>query len=195
MIRLAAQGDSRNWQQLWPLPEPNLSLTPLQTCILWRKLKTFIGAALSLLADVTHDTDEYGDLMVSLLRTRILPEIAALQEEEAAEIRSRLIQVVLELLSIHDSEDREYLLMHFCDWYQQKGAWRDGVEAALTEIVGALQHLTYVGSLGIADIPIRMGLDTAHYPTAHSDSSFRPATANNLVRSPTHQQGNSNTRP
>lgn len=58
-----------------------------------------------------------------------------MREEDAAEIRSRTIRLVLEVLCIGDSTGREYLLMHLCNWYQTEKLWRDSIEAALDDMV------------------------------------------------------------
>ena len=73
--------------------------------------------------------------MIALLRSRILPEINGLREEDSAEIRGKTIRLVLELLSKGDSVGSEYLLMHLCNWYQTEKLWREGIESALSEIV------------------------------------------------------------
>lgn len=129
--------------QFWPTPEPNITFTPLLACIHWRKLKRFIGATLALLPEPSDDADTYGELLITLLRTRILPEIEGMREEDAAEIRSRTIRLVLEVLCISDSTGREYLLMHLCNWYQTEKLWRDSIEAALDDMVRSLQYILY----------------------------------------------------
>ena len=121
--------------QFWPTPEPNVTFTPLLACIHWRKLKRFISATLALLSEPSDDADDYGELLITLLRTRILPEIEGIREEDAALIRSKTMHLVLEVLCIGDSHGREYLLMHLCNWYQSEKLWRESIELALDEMV------------------------------------------------------------
>ena len=120
------------------MPEPNSRFTPLLACIHWRKLKRFIGAVLALLSGpFDDDAHAYGELLINLLRTRILSEIEGMREEDSAEIRSKTIQLVLEVLCIGDGTEREYLLMRLCNWYQSEKHWKESIEAALDEMVRA----------------------------------------------------------
>lgn len=73
-------------------------------------------------------------MVITLLRTRILPEIDGLRQEDAFEIRNKTIQLTLEVLCLADDEGQEYLLMRLCDWYQKDQTWKENIEAALGEI-------------------------------------------------------------
>ncbi|GJE94860.1 hypothetical protein PsYK624_110360 [Phanerochaete sordida] len=123
----------------WPAPEPNVRYTPLLACIHWRKLKRFLAASLFLLSEPSQDLGPHTEVLTTLLRTRILPEIDGLREEDAPEIRSKAVQLVLELLCLGGDETVEYLLMRICDWYQKDKSWKEGIEAALGEIIGQSQ--------------------------------------------------------
>lgn len=64
----------------------------------------------------------------------MLPEIDGMREEDAAEIRSKTIHLVLQVLCTGDGTGKEYLLMHLCDWYQVK-LWKESIEVASNEMV------------------------------------------------------------
>ena len=71
-----------------------------------------------------------------------MSEIEGMRDEDSAEIRSKTIQLVLEVLCIGDGHEREYLVMHLCNWYQSEKRWRESIEAALDEMVGVFRvHL------------------------------------------------------
>lgn len=127
------------------MPEPNSRFTPLLACVHWRKLKRFIGAILALLSEPLDDAHAYGELLITLLRTRILSEIEGMRDEDSAGIRTKTIQLVLEVLRIGDGSEREYLLMHLCNWYQSDKHWRESIESALDEMVGDLYLSIYIG--------------------------------------------------
>ncbi|CAL1699709.1 unnamed protein product [Somion occarium] len=133
---------SRRWalhkllKDYWPVPEPHLTLTPLLVCIHWRKLKIFLSSALVLLSSNAEDGDESDDLVVvEVFRSRILPELEAMRTDVAADIQSSVVRLVLELLCIRQSDQREYLLMHFCDWYQNKPDWKASIEKTLSQLI------------------------------------------------------------
>ena len=117
------------------MPEPNSKFTSLLACMHWRKLKRFIGAILALLSEPLNDAHAYGELLINLLRTRILSEIEGMREEDSVEIRGKTVHLVLEVLCIGDGTEREYLLMHLCNWYQSEKHWKESIEGALDEIV------------------------------------------------------------
>ncbi|KIP07274.1 hypothetical protein PHLGIDRAFT_105851 [Phlebiopsis gigantea 11061_1 CR5-6] len=121
--------------EFWPTPEPNSTFTPLLACAHWRKLKRFIGAILALLSEPLDDAHANGELLINLLRTRILSEIECMRDEDSTEIRTKTIQLVLEVLSIGDGTEREYLIMRLCNWYQSEKRWRESIEAALDEMI------------------------------------------------------------
>ncbi|EKM57985.1 uncharacterized protein PHACADRAFT_139496 [Phanerochaete carnosa HHB-10118-sp] len=139
--------DGRRWAMLtvanyWPAPEPNVSFTPLLACIHWRKLKRFLSTSLFLLSEPSQDMGRYAEVMITLIRTRIMPEIDGLSEEDAPEIRSKAIQLVLELICLGADDGEEYLLMRLCDWYQKDKTWKGSIEAALEEIIAQSEWLS-----------------------------------------------------
>lgn len=118
------------------MPEPQLSLTPLLACIYWRKLKTFLNATLTLLSSELTKNDESDVLViVDVFRSRILPEVEALPVNVAADIRSSVVRVVIEILCVCQGNHKEYFLMHFCDWYQNKPDWKTGIEETISQLV------------------------------------------------------------
>ncbi|TCD63487.1 hypothetical protein EIP91_005346 [Steccherinum ochraceum] len=122
-------------EEYWPTPEPSLSLTPLLACIYWRKLKTFISSTLFLLSASSENASADGEVIIRLFRSRILPEVEAMRTDDAAEIQTQIARLVLELLCVRESDEREYVLMHFCDWYQNKKDWRESIHIMLAQFV------------------------------------------------------------
>lgn len=152
-------------QDYWPVPEPHLTLTPLLVCIHWHKLKIFLSSALVLLSSNAEDGDESDDLVVvEVFRSRILPELEAMRTDVAADIQSSVVRLVLELLCIRQSDQREYLLMHFCDWYQNKPDWKASIEKTLSQLV-CPSHLpcVYLHTDVLADRECRMASHSSPY--------------------------------
>ncbi|KAI0659698.1 hypothetical protein C8Q70DRAFT_914754 [Cubamyces menziesii] len=138
---------SRRWtlhhlvEGYWSSPDSPTTLTPLLMTMNWRKFKSFINASISLLSSTlpnSRTAAEDGDRIIHLLRTRILPEVEAMQDdtfEVANEIRSSVVRLVLELNSVRACETREWLLIYFCHWLQEGEAWKQSVEQALQNFV------------------------------------------------------------
>ncbi|THH32609.1 hypothetical protein EUX98_g1559 [Antrodiella citrinella] len=122
-------------EEHWPTPEPSLTLTTLLACIHWRKLKTFISATLSLLSASSENAEMDGETIIRLFRSRILPEVEAMRTDDAAEIQTQIIRLVFELLCVQNSDEREYVLMHFCDWYQNKKDWKESIHSTLAQFI------------------------------------------------------------
>lgn len=116
-------------------------LSPLLTTMTWRKLKTFVNSTVSLLYTGSLEpgiTMADATVIIHLLRTRILPEVEAMQDDVFAtvdEIRSNIIRLVLELMCVRGSRDREWVLLYFSHWLQETSKWRKGVENSLQEFV------------------------------------------------------------
>ncbi len=128
-------------------------LSPLLTTMTWRKLKTFVNSTVSLLLSCTGDPRravEDADVIIHLLRTRILPEVEAMRDDAFAvvgEIQSIIIRLALELLCVRGSREREYVILYFSHWVQEGGKWRQSVENSLKELVRALLDVVVVASL------------------------------------------------
>ena len=124
-------------------------LSPLLTAMTWRKLKTFVNSTVSLLLSWTglpRRAVEDADVIIHLLRTRILPEVEAMRDDAFAvvsEIQSSIIRLVLELLCVRGSSGREYVMLYFCHWLQEGGKWRQSVENSLKEFVRTLFGACY----------------------------------------------------
>ncbi|KAI8972849.1 hypothetical protein BD414DRAFT_559591 [Trametes punicea] len=122
-------------------PSSSIAVTPLLATMNWRKLKSFINASTALLSSTLIDSRtavQDADMVIHLLRTRILPEIEAMQDQALAvvnEIRSSVVRLVLELLSVRGSADREYLMMYLGHWFQDDGAWKRSAERSLQDFV------------------------------------------------------------
>ncbi|KAH9946910.1 hypothetical protein B0H21DRAFT_857417 [Amylocystis lapponica] len=135
---------SRRWcmrnllEEYWLLPEPSLTLTPLLSCIHCRKTKIFVGAVLSLLSSLPKDSPgrlDDVDRIIGVFRSRILPELEAIRDREAAEIQTSVITLVLDLLRIQGNSEREYLLMHFCHWFQDLPEWKANINTTLQDLI------------------------------------------------------------
>ena len=107
----------------------------------WRKLKTFVNSSVSLLLNPSLDsrqTIDDADVIIHLLRTRILPEVDAMQDDAFAvvgEIQSSIVRLVLELLCVRGSTQREWVMLYLSHWVQEGGKWRESVERSLQEYV------------------------------------------------------------
>ena len=107
----------------------------------WRKLKTFMSSTISLLFSNPVDHSKMiidADTIIHLLRTRILPEVEAMQEDAFAtvrEVQSGVIRLVLELLCVRGTNGRDWMMLYFSHWLQEGGRWRKSVEDSLQEFV------------------------------------------------------------
>lgn len=147
---------SRRWtlhhlvEEYWTSSDSTTLLSPLLTTMTWRKLKTFVSSSVSMLLNWTGDPRRVvadADVIIHLLRTRILPEVEAMRDDSFAvvgEIQRSVIRLVLELLCVRGSTDREYVMLYFCHWVQEGGKWRQSVEQSLQDFVGVLNILDFV---------------------------------------------------
>ncbi|TFK92378.1 hypothetical protein K466DRAFT_480806 [Polyporus arcularius HHB13444] len=138
---------SRRWtlhhlvEEYWSSSDSTTMLSPLLTTMTWRKLKTFVNSTVSLLLSCTGDPRravEDADVIIHLLRTRILPEVEAMRDDAFAvvgEIQSVIIRLALELLCVRGSREREYVILYFSHWVQEGGKWRQSVENSLKELI------------------------------------------------------------
>ncbi|OSC98071.1 hypothetical protein PYCCODRAFT_1375895 [Trametes coccinea BRFM310] len=138
---------SRRWtlhhlvEEYWSSLGSSMALTPLLTTMTWRKLKSFINASITLLSSAlshARTAVEDADVIIHLLRTRILPEVEAMQDDTfgvVSEIRSSVVRLVLELLCVRGSADREYLMVYFCHWFQDGGPWKQSVDKSLQDFL------------------------------------------------------------
>ncbi|CDO70971.1 hypothetical protein BN946_scf184830.g2 [Trametes cinnabarina] len=138
---------SRRWMLHHLLEEywsslSSVVLTPLLTTMTWRKLKSFMNASITLLSSAlshARTAVEDADMIIHLLRTRILPEVEAMQDDAfgvVSEIRSNVVRLVLELLCVRGCADREYLMVYLCHWFQDGGSWKQSVEKSLHDFLG-----------------------------------------------------------
>ena len=104
----------------------------------WRKLKAFTSSAITLLAQPSEDSYLDAEMVVNLLRTRIVAEVRLMCTEEAAEIRRHVVRLFLGLLSVEGSSGREYALTHLCKWYQHHAEWKDSIEETFQELVSLI---------------------------------------------------------
>ncbi|KAI0327553.1 hypothetical protein GY45DRAFT_1256742 [Cubamyces sp. BRFM 1775] len=164
---------SRRWtlhnlvEAYWSSPSASpTALTPLLTTMNWRKLKSFINASISLLSSALPDsptTVEDGGRIIHLLRTRILPEVEAMQDDAFAVvsgIRGDVVRLVLELLLVRASEAREWVLMYFCHWLQEGQVWKQSVEKALQDFVANTEWSTILRILPtlVEELPKYIGI-------------------------------------
>ena len=86
------------------------------------------------------------DVVIHLLRTRILPEVEAMQDDAFAvvgEIQSSIIRLVLELLCVRGTIERVRVISDFSSWVKGSGKWRESVERSLQGIVCCLSILAH----------------------------------------------------
>ncbi|KAH9852273.1 hypothetical protein C2E23DRAFT_921858 [Lenzites betulinus] len=138
---------SRRWtlhnllEQYWVSLSSPTTLTPLLTTMNWRKLTSFINAAISLLSSALphkKTSIEDANTIIHLLRTRIIPEVEAMQEDAFAavgEIRRGVVRLVLELLCVRDCNEGEYAILYLCLWLQDGASWKQSVENSLKEFM------------------------------------------------------------
>jgi hypothetical protein len=129
-------------QEHWPVHEPTVKTTPLYACAQWRKLKLFLPAVRNLLSISLTDADNDSETVVEMLRTRVLPELNRLREEDVGHIRREVVRLVLELSRDREGQQREFLLSQLLSWVQNKQDWKHDVEEILREIVSV--HLRHI---------------------------------------------------
>ncbi|OBZ67524.1 hypothetical protein A0H81_12594 [Grifola frondosa] len=130
-------------EEYWTLPEPAMKQTPLLSCMNWRKLKTFISSAIALLSSSLADAQTLimdCDAIVGVLRSRVLPEVEAMQNDDfAAEIQNRVVRLTLELLCIRGSSEREYVMRQFCRWFRDDMRWKLSIEKTIQEFIAEIE--------------------------------------------------------
>ena len=120
-------------------------LSPLLTTMTWRKLKTFVNYTVSLLYSGSLEpgiTMADAGVIIHLLRTRILPEVEAMRDDAFAtvsEIQSSIIRLVLQLMCVRGTVDREWVLLYLSHWLQETNKWRKSVEHSLQEFVSKVE--------------------------------------------------------
>ncbi len=60
-----------------------------------------------------------------------------MRTDDAAEIQTSVVRLMLEMLCVKESDERDYVLMHFCDWYQNKENWKESIETSFSRLVSA----------------------------------------------------------
>lgn len=126
-------------QEYWPLPDPSNTLTPLMNCVHFRILRIFLGLASPLLASSSGESETFladSDLVIRLLRSRLIPEVEAMDLTSATELRVGVIKVVTEVLRNRTSLERDFISMNLARWYQEGGPWAESINVSLTELVG-----------------------------------------------------------
>ena len=75
------------------------------------------------------------DIITSLLRTRVLPELDRVSDEDGSQIRRGAIRLSLELLNKQRGEAENFTLSQVCSWLRDESSWKADVETTLQEIV------------------------------------------------------------
>lgn len=99
-------------------------------------------SALALLSDTSSDSPAVlgdAEVIIRILRTRLLPEVEAIRGADPTEIQSNVIRLVLELLCVKDCPEQEYLLMHLSNWYEDANGWKSSVEQTLKNLVSIMK--------------------------------------------------------
>lgn len=120
-------------QEYWPTMEEIKSPTALYGCAQWRKHGIFLPAACELVA--SSDMNGDCDIITTLLRTRILPELNNVRDEDASQLRRGAVRLSLELLSKQHGEAGNLSLLQLCSWLRDEPSWKVDVETTLQEIV------------------------------------------------------------
>ena len=129
------------FQAHWSSSDSSILLSPLPSTMTWRKLRTFVSSSVSLLlAGSLEPGRTVGDaeVVIHLLRTRIVPEVEAMRDDAFAtvgELQSSIIRLVLELLCVRGTRDRDWVMLYFSHWLQEGGKWWESVERSLQEFV------------------------------------------------------------
>ncbi|KAI0087407.1 hypothetical protein BDY19DRAFT_893157 [Irpex rosettiformis] len=142
VIRCLAAGPDheRRWvlrmllQDYWPMAGIFATPTPLYACAQWRKLGIFLPAACELVSS-TSDKDQDYDITATILRTRILPELDRVREEDASQIRRGVVRLSLELLSKQHREQGSFTSSQLCNWLRDEPVWKADFETTLQEII------------------------------------------------------------
>ena len=87
------------------------------------------------------DLDQDGDIISRIIRTRVLPELETIREEDAGKIRREVVYLSLELLSKQTGE-QDYIFSQLRIWLQDESNWKADVEISLQNVVCcAVYHL------------------------------------------------------
>lgn len=95
-----------------------------------------------------YDPEEDGEIVVTIFRTRIIPEMAQLREEGSEEIRGEVIRLALDLLCKQTGPPKEYVLTQFCDWFRHDSEWRDCIEKTFEQTVSPNSFFLLLLSVG-----------------------------------------------
>lgn len=116
------------------MPEQSFTTTALLACAQWRKLKAVIPAIRDVISTSIYD-DSTGDIVLTIFRTRVLPEMERVREEDSQGIRSEVVRFALELLCKQHDHQRQYILTQLCDWFRSYPVWKASISNTLEEMV------------------------------------------------------------
>jgi hypothetical protein len=72
-----------------------------------------------------------------ILRTRVVPEMEAINGPDVSETRGHLIRVILELFCVDDvKEVTNWATTTIYGWYREGSEWKSGFEDRLQQLVG-----------------------------------------------------------
>lgn len=122
----------------WPIPPPNLTLTPLLNAIHTRKLSTFCRSFLSVMSKEKVADSLTAQLVAGFLDTRVIPEAEALNGpiQEMNVARGVIVKIAMQFLCTSEAGELTHwaasLLSH---WYREEPAWKKCCEATLKAMV------------------------------------------------------------
>lgn len=96
-----------------------------------------VPAIRSVLLLPDYDPNEDGDIVVTIFRAHLLPEVAQLRDEASVEIRGEIVRLALDLICKQDGDLKDYMVTQFCSWFKQSREWKESVEATFEDIVSA----------------------------------------------------------
>jgi hypothetical protein len=124
-------------QEFWPLYLPTTLMTPLLMRVQSRKINVFARAALQLLmSGHTASAKENCDVILRIVKTRILPEIAVFASSDVEETKSLVIRLLLQVLctevSVIGAQKATSIINQ---WLNDASNWKIEVEKSLSLLV------------------------------------------------------------
>lgn len=101
------------------------------------------------------------DIVIKVFRTRVLPDVEAMDSEISAELRVTIIRLVIEVLRNRHGHERDYISMVFSRWYQEGGLWAESINTSLRDLVSLHQLI----QMPKESLTILSKVNNAEWPT------------------------------